>query len=62
MINSSEPTARKMYNIFKTLHQNTCIKYEYYNKIFKENFDLKFGRPQIDMCYAWEELTIKLKN
>ena len=48
--------------MLKILHSNKSIKYEYYNKVFKENFDLKFGRPQVDTCCVCEQLTIKLKN
>ena len=31
-------------------------------KYFQENFSLRFGRKQIDVCGLCEELKIKLKN
>ena len=38
------------------------VKYEYYLKYFKENFQLRFGRPQVDVCSLCEELGTKLRN
>lgn len=53
-----------MYNLFGKLHPNlkNTVKYEFYLKFFKENFALKFGRPQVDVCSQCEELGTKLKD
>ena len=51
-----------MYNLFKTKYPNFNIKYEYYLKYFNENFKLRFGRPQIDVCSKCEEFEVKIKN
>lgn len=53
---------KTMYNLFKIKYPETKVKYEFYVKYFNENFKLRFGRPQIDVCSACEELDIKLKN
>lgn len=59
---NAELNVRRMYAMFLQKNPETIIKYEYYNKIFKENFKLSFGRPQIDICNECESLSIKLKN
>lgn len=53
----------------KIMHDMFCIKYpdlnvtySYYLKFFHENFDLHFGRPQVDTCNKCEEFTLKIKS
>jgi hypothetical protein len=58
----SELTVKRMYDLFKISHPKSVIKYEYYNKIFKENFNLTFGRPQVDTCCECEQLSVKIKS
>lgn len=48
-----------MHNLFKEKYSATNVKYSTYYKIFKEHFDYKFGRPQVDTCCQCEELNIK---
>lgn len=36
------------------------VKYSYYHNIFKHQFSLTFGRPQVDTCCTCEEIKIKL--
>jgi hypothetical protein len=48
-----------MYECFLTKYSTSNIKYEYYNKYFRENFNLFFGRPQVCKC---EDLSNKIKN
>ncbi|CAH1098460.1 unnamed protein product [Psylliodes chrysocephalus] len=38
------------------------VKYKFFLKYFHENFNLSFGRPQIDVCSKCEELGEKLKD
>ncbi|VEN44475.1 unnamed protein product [Callosobruchus maculatus] len=38
------------------------VKYQFYAKYFKDNFSLRFGRPQVDTCITCEELTVKIKS
>nr|CAI5850987.1 unnamed protein product [Callosobruchus analis] len=38
------------------------VKYEYYLKYFKENFNLKFRRPHVDVCSKCERHGTKLKD
>lgn len=51
-----------MYNLFKEKYPATKVKYSYYNKFFHENFNLHFGRPQVDTCNVCEELNLKIKS
>lgn len=38
------------------------VKYTYFIRFFNENFDLHFGRPQIDTCCQCEDLLLKIKS
>ncbi|CAH1988271.1 unnamed protein product [Acanthoscelides obtectus] len=60
----SNLNVKTMYNLFVKLHPELTkiVEYEFYLKFFKENFALKFGRPQVDVCGQCEELTTKLKD
>jgi len=51
-----------MHNLFKDKHPNAPVLYSYYVKYFKEHYDLRFGRPQVDTCCKCEELNIKIKS
>ncbi|XP_050314378.1 uncharacterized protein LOC126748889 [Anthonomus grandis grandis] len=50
---------KKLHSLFKEKHTEIDVKYSTYYKIFKEHFDYKFGRPQVDTCCQCEELEIK---
>lgn len=51
-----------MFEMFETKYPETKIKYSYYYTFFRDNFTLKFGRPQIDTCVKCEELNLKIKS
>lgn len=51
-----------MYDLFKVKHPGTVVTYSYFLKHFHENFDLRFGRPQNDMCNVCEKLNVKMKS
>lgn len=51
-----------MYSLFKEKYPNSPVKYSYYIKFFKQNFELHFGRPQVDICNTCEDLSLKIKN
>lgn len=38
------------------------VKYEYFLKYFKQNYNFRFGRPQVDVCFLCENLSVKLKD
>lgn len=59
---SNDLTVKKMYECFLTKYPTSNIKYEYYNKYFRDNFNLSFGRPQVDTCCKCEDLSNKIKN
>lgn len=58
----AELNVKIMYSLFKERYPNSPVKYSYYIKFFKENFDLHFGRPQVDVCNTCEDLSLKIKN
>lgn len=51
-----------MYNMFCTKYPSSEVTYSYYLKFFHENFNLHFGRPQVDTCNKCEELTLKINS
>ncbi|XP_063216697.1 uncharacterized protein LOC134527714 [Bacillus rossius redtenbacheri] len=53
---------KKMHTLFKEKFPDCKVKYSFYYKIFRENFNLHFGRPQIDTCGECEQLKVKIKN
>ena len=50
------------YNNFGNKHSGIKISYVFFKRYFKENFNLRFGRPQIDVCGKCEELGCKVKS
>lgn len=38
------------------------VKYNFYYKYFKENFDYTFGQPQVDVCSQFESLNTKIRD
>ncbi|KAI4468070.1 dna-directed rna polymerases i ii and iii subunit rpabc2 [Holotrichia oblita] len=58
----SSLTVKTMYTLFKDKFSTSRITYEYYNKTFREDFNLKFGRQQVDTCCTCEALNIKIKS
>ncbi len=53
---------RIMYRLFCKAYKNSTVKYLYYLKYFNENFNLSFGRPQIDVCGTCKKCNTQLKN
>lgn len=51
-----------MYDLLKKKFPASPIKYSYYIKFFHENFQLHFGRPQVDTCITCEDISLTLKN
>lgn len=59
---SADLKRKIMYELFRQAHPLSLIKYEYYVKIFNQEFDLHFGRLQVDACCEYEQLMVKIKN
>lgn len=59
---SAELSVKKMYRMFKHENPDSKLTYEYYNRIFRENFSLHFGRPAVDTCCYCEELDLKINS
>lgn len=57
-------TVKKMHEMFidKNPELENVVKYSFFLNYFKENFDLTFGRPQVDVCCQCESLSSKLKD
>ncbi|XP_054287369.1 uncharacterized protein LOC129003147 [Macrosteles quadrilineatus] len=53
---------KKMYNLFLDKFEGSDVVYSYYYKVFKEHFNYRFGRPQIDTCCECEMLNTRIKN
>nr|CAI5835290.1 unnamed protein product [Callosobruchus analis] len=51
-----------MYNLFCSKYPDVTVSYYCYRQFFHENFNLHFGRPQVDTCTKCEELTLKIKS
>nr|CAI5850995.1 unnamed protein product [Callosobruchus analis] len=53
---------KTMYELFIKKWPDLDVKYEYYFKYFNENYSLRFGRPQVDVCGECERLGTALKD
>ena len=51
-----------LYSIFEEKHPEAKCIYKCFLGYFKDNFTLRFGRPQIDSCCTCEELNLKLRS
>lgn len=51
-----------MHQCFQEKYPEVEVNYKFYLKIFKEQFSLSFGLPQVDTCCTCEELEIKIKS
>ena len=59
---SADLTVKKMHQLFQEKHPEVKVNYWFYYKIFKEMFNLRFGRPQVDTCVTCESLNTKIKS
>lgn len=59
---SAHLSIKKMHNLFKNKHPQQPVNYWFYYKIFKERFNLRFGRPQVDTCVTCEALGVKIRS
>ena len=58
----SKLSVKTMYEMFKEKFPNDRISYKFFWSYFKENYDLRFGRPAKDTCSTCEELNAKIKS
>ncbi|KAF2895702.1 hypothetical protein ILUMI_10482 [Ignelater luminosus] len=59
---SANLNVKIMWQLFSSTCGNKMVTYGFYLKIFKENFNLKFGQPQVDTCCVCEQLNVKIKS
>lgn len=57
-----ELNTKLIYELFKQKYKNTKVSYSFYLNFFKENFNLRFGQPQVDSCSKCEKLKVKIKS
>lgn len=57
-------TVQAMYGLFIKKYPDLQgkVKYEFYLKYFNQNFSLRFGRSQVDVCSTCEALGVKLSD
>lgn len=55
---------KKMHSLFveKYPQLQDLVKYEFYLKYYNENYNLRFGRPQVDVCSECERLGGRIKD
>lgn len=53
---------KSVYELYCENYPDTGVKYDFYRQYFRENYDFKFGRPQIDVCSLCEEFNAKIKS
>ncbi|KAL3282571.1 hypothetical protein HHI36_005749 [Cryptolaemus montrouzieri] len=46
----------------RNLEKRGKVNYQFFRQYFNVNFDLSFGRPQIDVCSKCEELNVEIKD
>lgn len=59
---SAKLNVKIMWQLFQEKYPEMNVDYKFYLKIFHENCDLSFGRPQVDTCCKCEELKVKIKS
>lgn len=61
---SSSLNIKKLHEMFlsQTPEMADKINYEFFRQYFNQNFELSFGRPQIDVCSKCEELNVKIRD
>lgn len=52
----------RMYKLFLKKHPNISVSRSVYEKIFKDEFALSFGAPQVDTCCVCEDFNIQLQS
>lgn len=59
---SEKLNVTEMHKLYTEKFPDVPVNYKFYLKIFRENFSLTFGRPQVDTCCTCEELQVKIKS
>jgi hypothetical protein len=59
---SPDLNIKKMFMLFKEKNPASTVKLSFYYKVFKNYFNLHFGRPQVDTCSECERLNIRIQS
>lgn len=59
---NSQLNVKIMHSLFNEKFSELQVSYCYYYNYFKENYYLRFGRPDVDVCSKCEELKTKPKG
>lgn len=58
---SSDLSIKKMWRLFSQKNPTVKVSNYFYWLTYRENFNHRFGRPQVDTCAVCEELNVKIK-
>ncbi|XP_050307232.1 uncharacterized protein LOC126743979 [Anthonomus grandis grandis] len=59
---NSQLNLTKMHQLYLEKHPNQKVSFSFYRCFFRKNFNLSFGRPQVDVCSTCELLNNKIKD
>lgn len=59
---SSDLHLKIMHKLYLEKHPDKKVSYSFYRSFFTENFNYRFGRPQVDTCCTCEQLNLKIKS
>ena len=59
---NSQLNLRLMHQLYLEKYPNQKVSFSFYRSFFRENFNLSFGRPQVDVCSTCELLNNKIKD
>lgn len=59
---SADLSIKLMWKMFLEKHPQEKVSYYFYWTFFRDNFNYKFGGPQVDTCCTCEELNVQIKS
>lgn len=59
---SSDLDLKIMHKLYLEKYPDKKVSYSFYRSFFAENFNYRFGRPQVDTCCTCEQLNLKVKS
>ncbi|CAG9814596.1 unnamed protein product [Phaedon cochleariae] len=59
---SSDLNLKTMHKLYLEKYPDKKVSYSSYRSFFAENFNYRFGRPQVDICCTCEQLNFRMKS
>lgn len=53
---------KTMHHLFIKENPELNVEHKFYLQYFNQNFNLRFGRPQVNTCTTCEELSAKIRS